>query len=206
MVKKECPKLVRFTKTKLEARVTVAKKFYLGYDRCLAVDSMDQSGGVALLWNKEIDLSIKIFSGYHIHAFIEMLGNNGEGWFLIGLYGHPEIHYRHITGELLKSLRVSENEAWLIGGDLNEIKNTAEKWEGSSRSLDQIIFFQETVDYCNLSDLGYLGSKYTWCNNKEGSTRVYERLDRYLANPQWIVKFPKSSVSHGVAAFIQTTP
>lgn len=106
-------------------------KFFLGFDNYLAEDSTGRSGGLALLWNKEMDISIKSFSKYHFHAYIALPMNMGDGWFITGLYDHPKFQHLHITWDLLNSLKVSGNEVWLVGGDLNEIMDTIEKWGGN---------------------------------------------------------------------------
>ena len=49
--------------------------------------------------------------------------------------------------------------------------------------------FRRVVDYCAFQDLGYCGSDFTWCNMQDGENRIYLRLDRALANLEWIDKF-----------------
>jgi hypothetical protein len=41
------------------------------------------------------------------------------------------------------------------------------------------------LETCQLSDLGFIGSKFTWCNNKEDEYFTKERLDRVVANLEW---------------------
>lgn len=38
---------------------------------------------------------------------------------------------------------------------------------------------------CQLSDLGFIGSRFTWCNNREDEYFMKERLDLVVANPEW---------------------
>ncbi|KAK0592904.1 hypothetical protein LWI29_027509 [Acer saccharum] len=40
--------------------------------------------------------------------------------------------------------------------------------------------FRETVDWCKLSDMGYKGPAFTWCNRWERSDLVQEHLDRRI--------------------------
>ncbi|GLT62152.1 hypothetical protein SLA2020_348100 [Shorea laevis] len=51
--------------------------------------------------------------------------------------------------------------------------------------------FRAVLDDCHLSDLGYTGSKFTWCNSREDSSFTKERLDRAVANSSWCEKFQK---------------
>lgn len=68
-------------------------------------------------------------------------------------------------------------------GYFNEILHANEKWGGNSRRNEHMQGFQVVMDLCNLIDLGFVGPKFTWCNNREGEAGITERLDRYLANP-----------------------
>lgn len=83
--------------------------------------------------------------------------------------------------------------------DLNEILDTLEKWGCNTRSMEHICSFRDTVEDCKLRDLGYTGSKFTWCNNMDEKAQVCERLDRFLANAQWKLIFLKVVLTHGNA-------
>lgn len=61
--------------------------------------------------------------------------------------------------------------------------------------------FCEFLYVCELRDLGYEGSPFTWCKIREGGGRIFERLDRFLANSQWCDLFPLGSVQHGQVTY-----
>lgn len=83
---------------------------------------------------------------------------------------------------------------WLCLGDFNEIVDLSEKCGGAIRSEAQMDRFRSTLSECNLGDLGYLGSKFTWSNKRENSEFNQERLDRAVATPSWCANFPNVSV------------
>jgi hypothetical protein len=56
------------------------------------------------------------------------------------------------------------------------------RWEGK--------IFNETINECELTDLGYVGNKLTWANNQPDDLHIKERLDRFLASSNWIASFP----------------
>lgn len=79
-------------------------------------------------------------------------------------------------------LKGNECMPWIIGGDFNEITSQMEKKGGRLRSELALQEFRETIDRCELYDLGYIGADYTWYNNHTNSEVVWERLDRFLLN------------------------
>lgn len=95
-----------------------------------------------------------------------------------------------------KRVTPSLNVPWLCFGDLNEITSPNEKFGAASRPYKQIVNFRETLDHCDLNDLGYAGDSFTWANNREGSHFTKERHDRALGNSTWIAKFEEHSVQH----------
>ena len=54
-------------------------------------------------------------------------------------------------------------------GDFNEIVSEFEKEGGSSRPRRQIKNFLDSINWCDLKDLGFAGPRFTW---------LYQRADR----------------------------
>jgi hypothetical protein len=54
--------------------------------------------------------------------------------------------------------------------------------------------FQEVLEYCELSDLGYRAPKFTWSNYREGYDFIKEHLDRGTANTGWCDLYPDVKV------------
>ncbi|GLT65301.1 hypothetical protein SLA2020_377400 [Shorea laevis] len=55
--------------------------------------------------------------------------------------------------------------------------------------------FSSTLEGCNLADLGFRGSKYTWNNGRDAAHFTKERLDRAIANLEWCSLFHAVDVS-----------
>ncbi|XP_038984384.1 uncharacterized protein LOC120111405 [Phoenix dactylifera] len=85
----------------------------------------------------------------------------------------------------------------MVVGDFNCILGPSEKRGGRvySDSVDRREF-REFLDASGLVDLGFAGPRFTWCNNQTGRPRVWERLDRAIASPDWIQRFSSYQVSH----------
>ena len=58
--------------------------------------------------------------------------------------------------------------------------------------------FRRVVDYCAFQDLGYCCFDFTLCNMQDGENKIYLRLDRALANLEWIEKFGGMKAHHVV--------
>lgn len=97
--------------------------------------------------------------------------------------------------DLLRHMAVQYDLPWIIGGDFNEILNNEEK-EGVPHS-DQLIemFLLASVE-CSLSDLGFVGNKFTWSNHRSAPYTVCCRLNKVCANSSWVKLHTESFVKH----------
>ncbi|KAF9607240.1 hypothetical protein IFM89_033447 [Coptis chinensis] len=59
--------------------------------------------------------------------------------------------------------------------------------------------FRDMVDGCELIDLGFMGNTFTWTNKQKGRRRIWERIDRSLANDAWMLRFVNIKVYHEMA-------
>lgn len=85
---------------------------------------------------------------------------------------------------------------WLCIGDFNALLRREEKKGGrilSSSSSRGLMHFMNTM---NFVDLGYVGSKFPWCNERSGLANIRERLDRGIANIPWRVAYLSAIVQH----------
>lgn len=84
---------------------------------------------------------------------------------------------------------------WAIIGDLNDILSAVEKQGGREVDLNKCLLFQNRLLDCNLHDMGYDGSPFTWKGQKRlGLCRVCERLDGVVATLNWRATFPKANM------------
>ncbi|XP_019252907.1 PREDICTED: uncharacterized protein LOC109231725 [Nicotiana attenuata] len=52
------------------------------------------------------------------------------------------------------------------------------------------------ITTCNLSDLGFQGSIYSWWNGRGGKDCIFKRLDRCLGNPEFQQLCPNTVITH----------
>ncbi|TXG57139.1 hypothetical protein EZV62_018452 [Acer yangbiense] len=125
------------------------------------------SGGLMLMWKKEMKVTVLSFSVGHIDVRIQM--DDGFMWRFSGMYGDPSPGKRVRSWELLRRLREVDRLPWICGGDFNELLCMNEKVRGP---------------------------KFTWNNKREGKLNIQERIDRILANNLWRDRFEYVKVKH----------
>ncbi|XP_075660563.1 uncharacterized protein LOC142630448 [Castanea sativa] len=170
------------------------KKMNVGFANGLIIPSYGRSGGLALLWKKEIKVDVQSYSERHVDAII--FEDSGFKWRITGFYGNPKSHRRKESWELLKILSKKFQLPWLCFGDFTEIVSMSEKMGGAQRSQRQMGGFREAINYCGFKDLGFCGPDFTWCNMQEGRQRIYLRLDRVLVTQDWIDHYRDMKVHH----------
>ncbi|XP_075651332.1 uncharacterized protein LOC142621846 [Castanea sativa] len=124
------------------------------------------------------------------------VSSNDSKWRLTGFYGHLDTSKREETWTLLESLSRLNNISWLCLGDYNEILYRSEKHGGSPRPSRQMDYFHRAINTCELRDLGFFGSPFTWSRNHPIDGRIHIRLDRALASSAWKSSFPGAIVHH----------
>jgi hypothetical protein len=70
-----------------------------------------------------------------------------------------------------------------------------EKWGGGGRANSQMREFQIALEFCDFSNLGYIGPKFTWSNCQDDHEFIKERLDRGVANTSWRELFSEAEIS-----------
>ena len=150
---------------------------------------------MALLWNEGTMINFKSCSNSHIDVVV-LESPSSEPWHAIGFYGHLKTNKRYISWHLLDSLSTQCNMPWVVMGDFNEILYSDEKLGGAEREAKQMVAFSECLNKCGLVDLGFIRQKYTWCNGRFWGERTKLRLDRVVANKDWMLRFPVARVFH----------
>ena len=64
------------------------------------------------------------------------------------------------------------------------------------RSQSQMQLFRDVVDECGFLDLGFVGPRLTWSKHYAAGHLVWERLDQWLANYEWLTRFARARVHH----------
>ena len=194
-VKSKNPILVFLVETK--ERSSRMKRFIRKLEMTQGIDvpSDGMSGGLAMIWKEGIDTRFKSYSNSHIDVVVyDEKGQNP--WRATGFYGHPDARKRHISWSLLETLKKQCDLSWVVFGDFNKITHPDEKLGWADRDANQMRKFRDCLSVCGLHDLGFMGSRFTWCNSRFGDQRTLVRLDRVVANEGWLANFSEAQVHH----------
>lgn len=84
---------------------------------------------------------------------------------------------------------------WVFGGGFNEILHSIEKFGGWYLNKSRSNMFADCINYCNLIDTSFKGSKYIWTNKRRYGFYILECLYRLFANYD-VTLFIESTVRH----------
>lgn len=148
-----------------------------GFKKGLFVPSVGYSGGLALFWDSDVVVNVLSSSPSHIDAIIEG-GSKFNRWHLTRFYGKPDTSKRVESWQLLHSLSSTSRLPLLVIGDFNEIRRAEEKEGGASRPVQQMVRFNNCINYCGLKELDFIGPVFTWLYERGEGNQIRERLDR----------------------------
>ncbi|XP_074328042.1 uncharacterized protein LOC141665954 [Apium graveolens] len=164
----------------------------LNFAGFISIEVQGHSGGLALLWKNEGGCTVIEATRNYIDFEVE---NEGVGrWRYTGFYGCPERQRRRESWGMLLNLRERSNLPWCVIGDFNDMIYEDEKRGGNKQPFYLLTGFTETLETCQLKDLGFVGEKFTWERSRGSNFWIQERLDRGVANQKWRELFPEAEV------------
>jgi len=98
--KYESSDILFLSETKMDWNRIERFRWILNMPNLIVKDCKGLSGGLDLFWNKEVDLTVKSLSRYHIHAVVKE--DSGRKWCFTGIYGEPKLEEKHKTWKLLR--------------------------------------------------------------------------------------------------------
>lgn len=84
----------------------------------------------------------------------------------------------------------------MIEGDFNVIRSEEEKVGGSHVYPNEYEYFAFCIISCDLVDVNYRGSPFTWWNGRIHNQSIFKRLDRYLINQDCLGYFVMVELEH----------
>ncbi|XP_075103911.1 uncharacterized protein LOC142178420 [Nicotiana tabacum] len=169
---------------------------FLGFQHCIA----NTNGKIWCFW-KYLDQAVIIANDDQQISINFKQYDDDIGTCIMSVYAKCIALERKLLWDSVEDISNLFNGPWCIGSDFNVIMDPEEKLGGrphrASRSLD----FISTMKACGLTDIGYIGPIFTWCNNswcnnKRPNKRIWKRLDRILVNNKWSQNLQYNVVKH----------
>ncbi|KAA3488794.1 reverse transcriptase [Gossypium australe] len=180
--------------TKLNQKRMKRVRRSCGFNSGIEVEADGSRGGLSLAWKSDIGVTLRSFSKWHIDVLVRE--GSSQEWRFTGFYGSPYSKDRSYVWNLLRHLSQDCNFPWLVAGDFNEILYSFEKRGGVPREQKRMEAFRDTLEDCQLMDMGYSGVWFTWERGNLPETNIRERLDRGVTNEAWLLLFPMGKVQH----------
>ncbi|KAF7814603.1 reverse transcriptase [Senna tora] len=189
------PNVIFVSETRIEGNRADNVINSLDFTGRFKVDPIGYAGGLWILWNmNDIKLSVVGHTFQEVHAIMEV---PFQPPFLVSfIYASPTLEIRKCLWNNLVNVSKHNSLPWVVCGDFNEMLHQDEKWGGNPASLNRIKEFKECVEKSELTDLWFIGQKYTWFNKRSDGAMIFERIDRFLANAEWIQLFPEALNYH----------
>ncbi|XP_056694850.1 uncharacterized protein [Spinacia oleracea] len=168
----------------------------IGFSGQTRVEAQGFSGGIWLFW-KEEEVSVTPFEAHGQHLTIEIAKIGDTPWLFSAVYASPDSIARRELWKALEYAKQNFSGPWLLTGDFNETRTMDERHGvGGSEMQRRCINFSNWMESNGLIDLGFSGPRYTWFRGDTPSTFKAARLDRFMANEEWHLKFEDAAVKH----------
>lgn len=177
LVRRYRPNIVFLSETMIRASRVKQLRWRLGLKGCLVINSDGKRGGLALLWNENIQVQL-LEQGERFFDVMITEDPEEAPWRATFIYGEPRVEDRYKMWEILQRLKSRSGEAWMVAGDFNEAMWQFEHFSDTKRGERQMEQFRDVLAECDLKDLGFSGTPWTYDNKKRGSRNVKVRLDR----------------------------
>ncbi|KAG5568398.1 hypothetical protein H5410_064588, partial [Solanum commersonii] len=122
---------------------------------------------------KDSEQQFTLLLKHHIHA---------QSFFVTLIYAKCREEERLMIWEDMYQLALGMDIPWLIEGDFNIILNSEEKIGGLPVLDSEHEDFENYISSCDLEEIHFKGSPFTWWNSRAGNASIFERLDRVLTN------------------------
>jgi hypothetical protein len=95
---------------------------------------------------------------------------------------------------------------WCIIGDFNDLLAQEDKRETHPHPNWLCNGFQNVVGDCDLTDIHLEGYPFTRVKSRGSSTVIEERLDRAMANSQWLMLYPGVKLTNLLSSHSDHSP
>lgn len=140
-------------------------------------DTLGASGGVLLMWDTRVVVSLEEWIGYYYVICSFKNVEDGWEWTFAGVYNPNSNSDRRLLWEELAGCHSLQDIPWFLSGDFNITHFPSERF-GISCSSPSMKNFPNFIFDLDLLDLPPIGGVSTWSNS-----RGWLRLECFLVSP-----------------------
>ncbi|XP_070018047.1 uncharacterized protein [Nicotiana sylvestris] len=196
MVKMHKPVMLVLLETKMADHKKLTEE--LQFDMHIQFPTVGHYGSIVIMWrDSSLQVDEVAVNSQGIHAIVKVLPLNPP-LFFSAIYASNHIEDRKALWDSLVDISKNHRGSWFVGGDFNEVLKAIDKFRGHPINTQRSNSFWNCINNCHLVYLGFKGSKYTWSNKRYNnrSSLILERIDKCLANNQWINEYPEANITH----------
>lgn len=146
------------------------------------------NGRIWVMWDrKQVNLVCLAISDQLMHCKVSVVGAT-DVFYATFVYAFNEQSDRVPLWRDIRRFGIIA-DPWIIVGDLNTTLFPDEPMRKDLMVEGDLSELVSLVEDLSLVDLRYTGNRLTWCNNREGDSRLYCKLDRAMVNAKWLSMF-----------------
>lgn len=187
--KKQRPSILFLMETRARRASVDNLRIKLGYQHSHVVEPIGLSGGLCLIWNRDVEIEVMEESQNFIHTIVTSK-HDIIGWQCTFVYGDPNPRRRKDLWDNITTLHLRRSNPWCCVGDFNEILHQHEKDGLRPQANRRIAIFRNFLNTTELLDMNLKGAKFTWQSNPRHGFVTREKIDRVLVNWAWRSKYP----------------
>ena len=154
-----------------------------------------KGAGIALFWDEHVEIKV-LSRGSRYFDVLVREQPHGHQWRGTFVYGEPRAADRHHMWTFIRRIKPNAIESCIMLGDFNKTMWQLEHQSELKRSERRMREFRQTLSFCNLHDLGFIGPPCTFDNRQKGRKNVKARLDRAMGSDSWSARFPETKITH----------
>ncbi|XP_060170305.1 uncharacterized protein LOC132601217 [Lycium barbarum] len=176
------------TRVKQDKAAAIANKIAPGW-KMVHNYSHAINGRIWVLWDDNIyDVTVLSLDAHYVHCHITSRSLNIDCVMSV-INGYNTVEQIKALWQALETLAPQCNRPWLIWGDFNALLTVKDRCNGAPVTSMEIKDFFECVHNLLLTEVAWKGEYFTWSNKQQDTSRVYSRLDRVMANDEWMLQF-----------------
>jgi len=153
------------------------------------------SNKIWIFWGDDYQLDILEDKEQHMLIHISQ-PHRLSSFHLTIVYAKCEETLRRELWDNLRATANNINGLWGVVSDFNIITKPEEKSGGRPFRYEESSDFVSCLTDCNLQDGGFLGSMFTWSDNRDPPNTIWKRLDRLVYNAEWFDEYGDTTLTH----------